>query len=64
MDKLTLRTVTHRPKKLDGITREQLALDREQKSVGYMAREYGVSKATMYRKLREVGLIGDEGQSA
>lgn len=65
-EKLTLRDIhkAQRPRKLDGLTREQLASDREQMSVGYMARHYGVSRATMYRKLREVGLIHEQGQSA
>ena len=54
-EKLTLRKP--KPGKLDNVTVEQLKLDRERMSVGYMAKEYGVSKSTMYRALRKAGLV-------
>ena len=55
MEKLTLRS--KKPGKLDNVSPEQLALDRERMSVGYMAELYGVSKSTMYRALRKAGLV-------
>lgn len=57
MSKLTLRDIHPRKTKLDGITAAQLAEDRKSMSVGYMANKYGVSKSTIYRALREAGLI-------
>lgn len=56
-EKLTLRDIKPRKSKLDGITDEQLAADRQRMSVGYMAAKYGVSKATLYRRLRKAGLV-------
>ena len=56
-EKLTLRTLNPRPSKLDSISADQLAADRERMSVGYMAQHYGVSKSTMYRALRKAGLV-------
>lgn len=56
-EKLTLHTIPKRKLKLEGVTVEQLAADRERMSVGYMAQHYGVSKSTMYRALRKAGLI-------
>lgn len=63
-EKLTLHTIPKRKLKLEGVTVEQLAADRERMSVGYMAQHYGVSKSTMYRALRKAGLIdGQQPQS-
>lgn len=56
-EKLTLRDLRPRKSKLDGISDEQLASDRERMSVGYMSELYGVSKATLYRRLRKAGLV-------
>jgi hypothetical protein len=62
--KLCLEGGHGRPAKLDHISPEQLAYDRERMSVGYMARHYGVCKATMYRYLRRAGLVKhDESES-
>lgn len=55
MEKLTLRS--KKPGKLDHVSSDQLARDRERMSVGYMAEYYGVSKSTMYRALRKAGLV-------
>lgn len=58
--KLTLRDINGkqtRKKKLDRISDEQLKADHERMSVGYQARLYKVSKTTLYRRLREAGLI-------
>lgn len=62
-EKLTLHTIPQRKLKLEGVTVEQLAADRERMSVGYMAQHYGVSKSTMYRALRKAGLINGQPQS-
>lgn len=59
-EKLTLRDLRPRKSKLDGITDEQLAADRARMSVGYMAQQYGVSKATLYRRLRKAGLVNGQ----
>lgn len=58
-EKLTLHDIAKpaRKKKLDGISDEQLREDHEKMSVGYQARVYGVSKTTLYRRLREAGLV-------
>lgn len=59
-EKLTLRDINGkqtRRKKLDRISDEQLKEDHERMSVGYQARLYKVSKTTLYRRLREAGLI-------
>ena len=57
--KLTLKTI--KPGKLDNISVDQLRADRERMSVAYMARHYGVSRSTMYRALRQAGLVdGDK----
>lgn len=61
MEKLTL--MKPRTSKLDAIPIEQLRADRERMSVGYMAQHYGVSKSTMYRALRKVGLVNVKSQS-
>lgn len=64
MDKLTLHDLHPRKGKLDDISDAQLRADRERMSVGYMAAQYGVSKATMYRRLRKAGLVnGGESES-
>lgn len=62
-EKLTLRDLRPRKTKLDGITDEQLRADRERMSVGYMAERYGVSKATLYRRLRKAGLVNGKQES-
>lgn len=62
-EKLTLRDLRPRKSKLDGITDAQLAADRARMSVGYMAQEYGVSKATLYRRLRKAGLVNEQSKS-
>lgn len=62
-EKLTLRDLRPRKSKLDGITDEQLAADRAHMSVGYMAQRYGVSKATLYRRLRKAGLVHGQQES-
>lgn len=62
-EKLTLRDLRPRKSKLDGITDEQLRADRERMSVGYMAELYGVSKATLYRRLRKAGLVNGKQES-
>lgn len=59
-EKLTLRDIRPRKSKLDGITDEQLAADRQRMSVGYMADKYNVSKSTLYRRLRKAGLVHGE----
>ena len=60
-EKLTLWDLRPQKRsKLDGITNEQLAADRERMSVGYMALQYGVSKATLYRRLRKAGLVNGQ----
>lgn len=64
MGKLTLRDLHPRKSKLDDISREQLATDRERMSVAYMAAKYGVSKSTMYRALRKAGLVNDKHQES
>ena len=56
-EKLTLRDIRPRKTKLGDISDEQLARDRKRMSVGYMAQYYGVSKATLYRRLRKAGLV-------
>ena len=56
-EKLTLRDLNPRRSKLDDVPVEQLAADRARMSVAYMAAQYGVSKATMYRALRKAGLV-------
>ncbi len=63
MSKLTLRDLNPRVGKLDNISDEQLREDREAMSVAYMAVKYGVSKATMYRRLRKAGLVNGNGES-
>ena len=51
-----------RRKKLDRISDEQLRSDHERMSVGYQARLYGVSKETLYKRLREAGLVNGNKQ--
>lgn len=63
-EKLTLRDIKPRKTKLDGITDEQLANDRSRMSVGYMAQQYGVSKATLYRRLRKAGLVHGQAEQS
>lgn len=60
--KLTLRDINPRKprrKKLDSISDEQLRADHDRMSVGYQARVYKVSKTTLYRRLREAGLVNE-----
>ena len=64
MEKLTLHNIQKRKSKLEGVTVEQLAADRERMSVGYMALHYGVSKSTVYRALRKAGLIDGKPQES
>ena len=45
------------PKNKLTVTREELASKRQQMSVGVMAKYYGVSKSTIYKYLREAGLV-------
>jgi len=59
-EKLTLRDLRPRKTLLADISDEQLAEDRKLMSVGYMAAHYGVSKATLYRRLRKAGLVHGE----
>ena len=42
------------------ITQDELRKNRDRMSVNYMAQYYGVSRATMYRILREAALIGKQ----
>lgn len=64
--KLTLRDINPRKprrKKLDSISDEQLRADHDRMSVGYQARVYKVSKTTLYRRLREAGLVNEQSKS-
>lgn len=64
--KLTLRdvnTTRTRKKKLDRISDAQLKADHERMSVAYQARLYKVSKTTLYRRLREAGLVNGNKES-
>ena len=66
-EKLTLRDINGprtRRKKLDRISDEQLKADHERMSVGYQARLYKVSKTTLYRRLREAGLVDGNGKQS